>query len=657
VKDSHCTVALLPDDRQVEVPVGTLLSDAIRQAGIEAYVPCGGQGRCGRCLIRIEKGKVWRRPNARLTARQIAQGWALSCQTEARGDVTAFLLPENVRDKEAIAGTAEIRAPRKTHPARDPVISHYSVQLPPPTLQDNAADLERLRRDLASASGVRNLDVDLPVALGLDRTLREGNWQVTAVVEHALRGGRSRLMAVRPHDTTGTALGAAVDIGTTTVTVALLDLRSGHIIDTATAFNRQVSCGEDVISRIVYSQRGDGLKHLQRLARETVNALLADLCQRHKLESTHIDNVVVAGNTTMAHLFLGLNPRSIREEPYAPLATTFPAVRATGVGLDVNPGASVYCTPAVAAYVGGDITAGILSAGLHRRRELALFMDVGTNGEMVMGNSDWLVACACSAGPAFEGAGVEYGMPATPGAIEDVTINHRTLTPTLRVIGGGAPRGICGSGMITALGEMFVTEIVDKVGRFDTARAHSGEKGRSRIIDTDHGPAYVLAWGSESATGEDILLTEVDVSNLIHTKGAIYAGLSVMLSALDIEAADIQTVLIGGGFGQHINVEKSILIGLLPDLPWDRFHFLGNTSARGAIRALTSRRARRQVEEIADKVTYLELVADNSFMNEFTSALFLPHTDIDTFPSVKETLAQIPRSDGRAGETEGRERR
>ena len=640
MKNSTCTVALLPDNAQAQVPVGTLLSDAIRQAGLEAYVPCGGQGRCGRCLVRIEKGSVRRRPNSRLTARQIAHGWALSCQTEIRGNVSAFLPPDKIREED-VAGTAALKAPREALPPRDPVVSHHLVELPPPTLQDNAADLERLRRVLAEGPGVRNLDAEVTVARGLHRTLREGEWKATAVVERALRGGRSRLVTVRPHDAAGTSLGAAIDIGTTTVTVALLDLRSGRIIDNATGFNRQISCGEDVISRIVYSQRGDGLEHLQRLARETINDLLARLCKRHRLQSAHVDNVVVAGNTTMTHLFLGLDPRPIREEPYAPLATAFPTARSADVGLDVNPEASVYCVPAVAAYVGGDVTAGILSAGLQRRRELTLFMDVGTNGELVLGNSDWLVACACSAGPAFEGAGVECGMPATAGAIEDVTINQHTLAPTLQVIGGGAPRGICGSGMIAALGEMFITGIVDKAGRFATALAGPEKTRPPRIVDTDHGRAYVLAWGSESATGEDILLTEVDVSSLIHAKGAIYAGLAVMLRALDIQAADIQAVLIGGGFGQHINVEKSILIGLLPDLPWERFRFLGNTSALGASRALLSRRVRRQVEEIAGKVTYMELVADNSFMNEFTSSLFLPHTDIDAFPSVRETLAQM----------------
>jgi uncharacterized 2Fe-2S/4Fe-4S cluster protein (DUF4445 family) len=562
-----------------------------------------------------------------------------------------------MKEKVVLSGAATLQAPRRVRPSRDPIISQHLLGLPSPSLQDNAADLERLRRALAAGPGVKDLDIDLSMARRLGRTLREGKWQATAVVEREPRSRSHRLVTVKPGSRVGESLGIAVDIGTTTVAVVLVDLQSGRILDTATGFNRQTSCGEDVVSRIVYSRRGDGLKRLQRLVRETINNLLAELCERHELEPSRVDHVVVAGNTTMTHLFLGLDPGSIREEPYAPTATSFPAVRAQEVGLKVNPRASVYCVPAVAAYVGGDVTAGILSSGLHKQQGLGLFMDVGTNGELVLGNSDWLVACACSAGPAFEGAGVRCGMRATMGAIEDVTINYHTLEPTLRVIGGGAPTGICGSGMIAALAEMFVTDILDKGGRINTEVPRERGNGRRRIVPTDHGPAYVLAWASESGTGEDILLTETDVSNLIRTKGAIYAGLTVMLSSLGIEVEDIETVLIGGAFGQHIDVEKSILVGLLPDLPWDRFRFLGNTSALGAYQVQLSRRARRQVEEIAHKVTYLELVADNAFMNEFTSTLFLPHTDIEAFPSVKQALARVS-NDGAGsatvGEREGR---
>ncbi len=644
MQKTHHTVRFVPSGTDAVVPTGTLLHDAARLAGLEADTPCGGQGRCGRCLVRVQDGMVRRRPNAHLTGQQVDQGWALSCQTEVRGDATAALVAARVKEKVSLSGKATLTAPRSVRPRHDPAVFEYLVDLPPPSLQDNAADLERLRHVLAAGPGVKDMEVDLDVARQIGPTLREGAWKATAVVERTPRSKSGRLVAIRPGDSVGTSLGIAVDIGTTTVAVVLVDLQSGRIVDNATSFNQQVSCGEDVISRVVYSQRDEGLKRLQQLVRETINDLVTELCARHDLEADRIDQVVVAGNTIMTHLFLGLSPRSIREEPYVPAATSFPAVSAGELGLGVNPRAAVYCSPAVAAYVGGDVTAGVLSSGLYKHHGLALFMDVGTNGEMVLGNSEWMVACACSAGPAFEGAGVRCGMRATEGAVEDVTINYHTLEPTLRVIGGGPPRGICGSGMIAALAEMFVTGVLGKGGRFNAGLERGRGNGRRRIVPTDHGPAYVLAWASESATGEDVLLTETDVSNLIRTKGAIYAGLTVMLRSLGIEVEDIDTVLIGGAFGQHINVERAILIGLLPDLPWDRFRFLGNTSALGAYQMQVSRRARRQVEEIASKVTYLELVADNAFMNEFTSALFLPHTDIDTFPSVKSLLERVSRN-------------
>ena len=654
MEDAQHTVTILPQNVRVTVPAGTLLLDAIQQAGIETDVPCGGQGRCGRCLARTEKGEVWRRPNAHLASAQVALGWALSCQTEVRGDVVAFLPPEKVKQEVVVASAARIPTSTRTGPPEDPVISQHYLELTAPSLQDNASDLERMLTALANGRGIKNVSISLPVLKEMERALREGDWRVTAVVEHAPNGGQPRLVAVRPGDAGDASLGAAIDIGTTTVAVVLVDMRTGRIVDSATSFNKQISCGEDVISRIIYSQKGDGLKHLQRLVRETINGLLGELCACHDLDTKRIDHLVVAGNTTMAHIFLGLNPQTIRSEPYAPLATRFPQASALELGLRANPNASVYCVPAVAAYVGGDITAGILSSGLNECTGTALFMDVGTNGEMVLGNGEWMATCACSAGPAFEGAGVECGMRATTGAIEDVHINYKTLEPTLDIIGGGPPMGVCGSGMIAALAELLVTGLVDRGGRINRSHPVARQSQRGRIVSTDHGPAYVLAWAEDSGTGKDIVLTEVDINNLIRTKGAIYAGTLVMMRALGIEPAELEKVLIGGAFGQHIDVEKSILIGLLPDLPWDRFHFLGNTSAQGAYHALVSKGARQKIEEIASKATYVELVADNSFMNEFTSTLFLPHTDIDTFPSVKQLLAEL--SSNGAGPVQSREK-
>ncbi|MDP2728726.1 MAG: ASKHA domain-containing protein, partial [Dehalococcoidia bacterium] len=330
-------------------------------------------------------------------------------------------------------------------------------------------------------------------------------------------------------------------------------------------------------------------------------------------------------------------PRYIREEPYIPTAIHFPPYAASELGVEVNPDASVYCLPGVAAYVGGDITAGILSSGVYKTAKLSLFMDVGTNGEIVLGNKDWAMTCACSAGPAFEGGGVQCGMRATIGAIEDIRIDSNTLEPTISVIGDTRPLGICGSGMIAALAEMLVTGIVDRGGRIHLN--HSAcRPGICRLREGEHGDEYVLVWASDSGTGQDIVINEVDINNLIRTKAAIYAGITVMLRSLNIDLESLEQVLIGGAFGQHINIEEAIQIGLLPDLPWERFKFLGNTSAQGSYHALLSREARSTADEIARRLTYLELIAENTFMDEFTSALFLPHTNLDAFPSVKTLL-------------------
>jgi uncharacterized 2Fe-2S/4Fe-4S cluster protein (DUF4445 family) len=327
-------------------------------------------------------------------------------------------------------------------------------------------------------------------------------------------------------------------------------------------------------------------------------------------------------------LFLGLPPASIRLAPYIPTANHPAPVLAEEAGLEIHPLATVDCLPGVASYVGADITAGVLAAGVGEAEALTLFIDVGTNGEIVLGNRDWLVTCACSAGPAFEGAGVVSGMRATRGAIEEVWIHSSTYEPTYRVIGETAPRGLCGSGLLALLAELFITGVVDKGGRLKL------DLGTPRVRQGEHGPEYVVAWAAETGTGRDITLTAVDIDNLLRAKGAIYAGFAVLAQRVGVDLASVERLLVGGSFGQYLNVEKAVQIGLLPDLPWERFTFLGNTSVMGAYRALLSRRERAAVQAIAAKMTYVELSADNTFYDAFTSALFLPHTELDRFPSV-----------------------
>ncbi|MBI2934747.1 MAG: DUF4445 domain-containing protein [Chloroflexi bacterium] len=638
-------VTFLPSGKKITVPDGTLLLDAAAQLGVQLDTPCGGQGRCGRCRVKVERGQVSSRESQRLTARQLAEGWVLSCTSRVQGDLTVTVPPRIEREK-VVPETADTRVETPVVCGFNfgPPTRHLALKIPPPSLEDAANDLDRVKRVLAAEHGIQELEVSLPVLQKLARTLRSGNWEVTAVVSHTAGSRHPELVEIHPGLRTRAPLGVAVDIGTTNVVMDLVDLRTGKLLDRVSERNKQIRRGEDVISRIYYSEKGKGLHELQGLVIETMNLLLDELAAKHGIATTDIDDMVVAGNTIMEHLFLGLPSRSLREEPYVPTLVEFPVVKARELGIKINQNAPVYALPSIAAYVGGDITAGVLASCLFKSDQLTLFLDVGTNGEIVLGHGDWMVSCACSAGPAFEGAGVGHGMRATNGAIEVVTINSKTLEPTIGVIGEGKPLGICGSGMICALAEMFITGIISRAGKINMDYVNKVMGKNTRVRVGEHRNEYVLVWAAESGTGKDIVLTEVDIDNLIRTKGAIYAGMAVMARSVGIDLHDVTDVLIGGAFGKHISVEQAIMIGLLPDLPWEKFKYLGNTSASGAYNVLISQEAREKTREIARKITYLELIADPTFMDELTAALFLPHTDMTRFPTVKATLEKAGRS-------------
>lgn len=634
------TVHFLPAGRTVQIPTGMLITEAARQAGLDLNMPCGGQGRCGRCAVLVRNGAaaVRRRVTLRLSPEDLAAGYALACQSVIEGDAIIEIPPqERIARRlttEKAARRVEVPFPydwREHQP-----IQRYFVQLSPPTLDDQTDDWARLRRELARQHGLRGLVAELPTLQRLGTTLRAADWAVTVVVELDAWDrpkGPPRLVDVLPGDQSGESWGLAIDIGTTTVTVYLVDLLSGQVVAQVAEYNGQIARGEDIISRIIYASKGNGLAELRQMVLETINPLIAAVARRQRIRPEHIHKATVAGNTTMMHLFLGVPPEPIRLTPYIPTVNDWPTLRAAEVGLNICPSGTVDCLPGVASYVGADITAGVLSAGLDARDGLTLFIDVGTNGETVLGTRDWMLTCACSAGPAFEGAGVEHGMRAMEGAIEEVWVSSQTYEPTYRVIGGGKPRGICGSGLISLLAELFVTGVLDKGGdlRLDL--------GTPRVREGAHGPEYVVAWAEETAHGRDIVLTKVDIDNLIRAKAAIYAGFSVLCESVGVSLQDVDRMLIGGAFGQYINVEKAIQIGMLPDLPWDRFQFLGNTSVMGAYMALLRRDVRQRLVEIAHKLTYVELSADNRFYEQFTSALFLPHTDLAQFPSVAALVA------------------
>jgi len=629
-----------PSGQTARVPAGASLSDAIEAAGLSVNLPCGGQGRCGRCKVVVEEGRVQRRAISRLSGTELEQGYALACQSYVQSDVTVFVPPQEemiVRKMPSEKQTARVvELPVTCDWTVRPELQQFHLSIEPPSLMDQTTDVDRLKRALAQQHGIGDLWIDLPLLRRLAQTLRTADWDVTLVLEMSTWAddAQPRLLDILAGNRVAAPLYAvAVDIGTTSNVVYLVEMKSGQVVDTAIAYNGQIACGEDVISRIVYTKREGGLEHLQRLVIQTLNGLIEEVCQRQDISPTHIHRMTVAGNTTMIHLFLALWPEPIRREPFIPTVNHPLPVRARELGLHINPEATVDCLPGIGSYVGADITAGVLSSKMFATEMLTLFIDVGTNGEIVLGNNDWLISCACSAGPAFEGSGVRSGMRATLGAIEEVWVNTDTYEPTYRTIGGVPPQGICGSGIIALLAEMFVTGVIDKGGKLNH------DLDSSRIRKGGHGWEYVIAWMDETQhKNEDIVITEVDIENLLRAKAAIYAGFSVLVQSVGLQLADVEQVLIGGAFGKYIDVEKAIQIGLLPDMPWDRFHFLGNTSALGAFTALLCPDMRREVMDIASKMTYLELSADNTFYDEFTKALFLPHTDTAAFPTVARIL-------------------
>jgi uncharacterized 2Fe-2S/4Fe-4S cluster protein (DUF4445 family) len=623
-------VTLMPEDKTIEVPTGTLLAEAIDTAALDLSQPCGGQGRCGRCAVLVEEGNIRRRSTIRLSADDISSGWALACQSVIEGDVRVTI-PEQERIERRLVTEHTARAielPFEYLPEEMQTVQALHVPLDSPTIDDNKDDLTRLRKALQDL-GYAHVEIPLSLLQRLGDVLRESDWSPYLLLERSVeQKGHARLLNLSVEAIT--PIGLALDIGTTTMTAFLINLESGKILASAAEYNGQIARGEDVISRIIFAGKGDGLKELGDLARETLHTLLERLRLRTGVEPSSIHKVTVAGNTTMIHLFLGLPPESIRLTPYIPAANQPPIFLARDLALAVHPLASVDCLPGIASYVGADISAGVLASGLVDHEALTLFIDVGTNGEIVLGTQDWLLTCACSAGPAFEGAGVVDGMRATEGAIEEVWVHSTSFEPTSRVIGDTKPRGICGSGLISLLAELFVTGVIDRGGNFkldlDTPRIREGE----------HGPEYVVAWADETTHGKDITLTKVDVDNLMRAKAAIYAGFYVLATSVGLDLHDVSQVLVGGAFGKYINVENAIKIGLLPDLPWERFHFLGNTAILGTYLALLSKEARAQIRAIAERMTYVELSADNTFYDAFTAAMFLPHTEIDRFPSVKE---------------------
>lgn len=635
-------VTFQPENRVVEADSGETLLDVAALAGIYINSLCGGQGVCGKCRLKVLSGEVEfsSRGIGFLDRKEVDAGFVLACQSTLKDqDVELWIPPEARQEEEqilmvdnivqyAVPSSQEAGAASGPVPYYEPLCHKVFLKLPEPTIQDNLSDLERIYRGLAQKFPDVKWEADFACLKNLARLLRDNRWEVTALV-HALDSHCHHVRALEPGDTTRNAYGVAIDVGTTTIVAQLVDLKSGQVVGVEASHNQQARYGEDVISRMIYACGHGGLDPLKNAVVTTINSLVNSLVAGAGIQHTDILSFVAAGNTTMTHLLLGLEPCTIRLEPYIPTATRIPWARAGEVGLTGHPDALLHCMPCVSSYVGGDITAGVLACGMNDSPQLSALIDIGTNGEIVVGNNEWLVCCSASAGPAFEGGGTKCGMRATKGAVQKVRVRGDRVE--MQTIGGAKARGICGSGLIDCMAELVAEGIIDQSGKFVRL-----DHPRVRVVDGV--PEFVVAEEPESETGEPVVITEDDIGNLMKSKAAVLAAMKVLLESLGLRFSDLDRLYVAGGFGAHLDIEKSIRIGLLPDVPLEKVLFIGNSSVAGARQALLSTHAYRKANAIARQMTYFELSVHPGFMNEFVAALFLPHTDESLFPSVQEAL-------------------
>ena len=638
---STCTVTFHPANKKIKVARGTDILNAAIAAGVYINSSCGGEGVCARCKVIVRKGAVRSEPTGRLNKEELKKNYVLACHSTIHSDVEIEIPAASRLEKQQIL-TDEVKADRlfgvfskaevvekgveikeRDIFSHSPLATKLFLKLPPPTLKDNVSDLERLYREIRNKTEIQLLQTGLSNVKKLGRLLRESKWEATVLL--GKRNGTTEVILIEPGDTSKRNFGVSLDIGTTTIAAQLVDLNSRKTLGTRATHNRQASYGEDVITRMIYAAKKDGLEKLHHVVIDTVNELISSLANEFHVSLSEITGVMCAGNMTMTHLLLRVDPTYIRREPYIPTANFMPVIRAAEAGIKINPRGLLACLPGVSSYVGADITAGVIASGIDEAPKLSMLIDIGTNGEIVLGNKEWLTCCSSSAGPAFEGSGVRSGVRAMEGAIQRVKIDPKTYEVEYSTIGGAKPVGICGSGYIDILAELLKAKVIDRSGvikaNLPTKRIRQGEDGLEFVIF------------------ENVVITQVDITNLIRSKGAIHTAAQVLVNKMNLKLQDIDKIYLAGGFGNYLNIEKSIWIGLLPDLDRKKFEFIGNSSLTGAKFSLLSYDAMAKTREVARKMTYIELSVDPDFMNEYSASLFLPHTDIAAFPTVMKQLS------------------
>ncbi len=628
----------------VSCPPGANLLSVARLANVAIDAPCSGNGACGKCRVKLISGNLNCWPSSHITPEEAAEGWCLSCGSKVESDVTVMVPDiaaayksrmqtadlssgEEVALFEKLLGDMKAAGVELSNDFLDKVIT-----LTEPSLSDTLPDNERFVNGVKDAFSVEDVEIPYFTVAKLAKELRTSDFMIRVIGEK--NGDTFRVYDISNPLDTSPVCGLAIDIGTTTVSAVLVNMADGTLLAKASSGNGQIRYGADVINRIIEQNKTGGVKRLKdAVVRETILPIISNLCQSAKVAATRIIRVCIASNTTMNHLLLGVYSDPIRMEPYIPTFFHLPGIKAHDIGLAVNPEADLVVCPNIGSYVGGDITAGTLTSLLWNKDEFSLFVDLGTNGEIVFGNRDFMMSCACSAGPAFEGGDISCGMRATDGAIESIIIDKDTMKPDYRVVGekGQKPVGLCGSGIIDIISELYRTGIINSKGKY----VREGD----RVKHDEYGMgSYVIATPDESDTGREIALTEVDIESFVRAKGAIYSAIDTLLSTIGMDESVVEHFYVAGGIGSGINIKNAVNIGMLPDIPLEKYEYIGNSSLSGAYAAAYSRAAEKKIEELSRNMTYVELSTHPGYMDNFVAACFIPHTDLSRFPSSKQEV-------------------
>ncbi|MDP8259562.1 MAG: ASKHA domain-containing protein [Candidatus Gygaella obscura] len=624
-------VRFLPEKKEIQVSPGTTLLSAALDCGIFLNSHCAGDGTCGGCKVCIRKGSVKFSSAYSLTEKEKKAKTVLACQAIVDCDVEVFVLSESRMHSLDTAVIPKIKQKDFTvedvflNPDENQILDPSSLiekiylELPKPGENDNLADTDRLINAIKKVKNASFVEIGISEVKIISGLLRACQWKVT--VSLIKTNNTYKIVNIEPFDTHKENYSMVFDIGTTTINGSLVDLNSGRTISTKTSYNKQILLGGDVITRIIFSEKNSGLKIMNSYMLESINDIIKNLLKESNIKTTYVNCFLCVGNPTMMHLFFKVNPSYIRKDPYTPVCNEFPVVKASQNDLNISASTTIHSLSGVSSYVGSDITSGILYSRLHRQENTSLFIDIGTNGEIVLGNKDWLVCAAASAGPAFEGSSLTNGVRAIEGAIEDVTITD-DLKIKVKTINDFIPLGVCGSGYINLLAQMLKAGIIDRNGSF---------KDEAHMVIRKRQKCFVVVKANKTSNKKDILISVSDIDNLKRAKAAIYAASCVLLKEMQLSFKQIDKVFIAGGFGTALDVDSAIAIGLLPNLGREKFVFLGNAALKGAKMAVLSKQSRSDVKDIASKMTYFNLSGNSFYMDEYMSALFFPHTDLSRF--------------------------